>query len=85
MAAGTQHSLLLRSDGVVKAFGLNLDGQTDVPTLPPPGMRAGHDPMNLEDMRPFHQMGKDVKGPRGTIPLRIFKVQNAETSSSCAI
>lgn len=36
VAAGTQHTLLLRSDGVVKAFGLNLDGQTDVPTLPRP-------------------------------------------------
>lgn len=36
VAAGTQHSLLLRSDGVVEAFGLNLDGQTDVPTLPRP-------------------------------------------------
>lgn len=40
VAAGTQHSLLLRSDGVVEAFGLNLDGQTDVPTLPPPGVRG---------------------------------------------
>ena len=36
-----QHTLLLRSDGVVKAFGLNLDGQTDVPTLPPPGVTLG--------------------------------------------
>jgi alpha-tubulin suppressor-like RCC1 family protein len=41
VAAGTQHTLLLRSDGVVKAFGLNLDGQTDVPTLPPPSMKLG--------------------------------------------
>jgi len=41
VAAGMQHTLLLRSDGVVKAFGLNLDGQTDVPTLPPPGVTLG--------------------------------------------
>eukprot|EP00438_Fugacium_kawagutii_P029035 Skav228258 [mRNA] locus=scaffold3031:76888:81957:+ [translate_table: standard] len=43
VAAGAQHSLLLRSDGVVKAMGLNLDGQAQVPsTLTHLSLRLDH-------------------------------------------
>jgi alpha-tubulin suppressor-like RCC1 family protein len=35
LAAGVQHALLLRSDGVVVAFGANNHGQCNVPQLPP--------------------------------------------------
>ena len=34
MAAGHRHTLLLRDDGVVNAFGSNEHGQCDVPALP---------------------------------------------------
>ena len=54
MAAGVQHTLLLCSDGAVKACGLNLDGQCAMPetgSLQPPVNDASNHGERAKDER----------------------------------